>query len=218
MMNVIKRDETIQPFDFKKIKTAVLKAFKSTSTVFSEFDILSKHKREIPETDENKQEITDIVRLLEELEEKKEEVLLEVEKFTTQLEPIFNKLLSSKESIHVDNIHDIIQRELIKKNKYDVVDSFIRWRKECEEKREANSDLIKEICKALNASDVQNQNANVDEASFGGRMGEATSKVTKKEALRTMRKQSRKNHENNEIYIHRLKIVAFTSDSKLKTA
>ena len=60
----------------------------------------------------------------------------------------------------------------------------------------------------MSARNVQNQNANVDEASFGGRIGEAARVVTKNDALKyRMSKKSRKNHENNEIYIHR-QIVA----------
>jgi ribonucleoside-triphosphate reductase len=59
------------------------------------------------------------------------------------------------------------------------------------------------------AQDIENQNANVDEHSFGGRMGEASRIVTKDYALNYfMSRKSRKNHLNNEIYIHKLKIVA----------
>ena len=43
--------------------------------------------------------------------------------------------------------------------------------------------------------------------SFGGRIGEAARVVTKDAALKMMSKKSRRNHENNEIYVHK-KIVA----------
>ena len=47
----------------------------------------------------------------------------------------------------------------------------------------------------LTASNVVNQNANVDERSFGGRLGEATSVVAKKFALeRCISKMARENH------------------------
>ena len=39
--------------------------------------------------------------------------------------------------------------------------------------------MNREITRKLNGKDVENQNANLDEASFGGRMGEATRVVTK---------------------------------------
>ena len=58
------------------------------------------------------------------------------------------------------------------------------------------------------AKNVANQNANVDESSFGGRIGETASYVMKDYALNNMMsKKSRENHENNEIYIHK-KVVA----------
>lgn len=129
------------------------------------------------------------------------------EKFMEQLKSQIDKALSnhtSDEQIAVEELQDIIQKELIKRNKYDVVESFILYRKKRQEIRESKSELIKNVKKALNASDVQNQNANVDEASFGGRMGEATRVVTKDMALKSMSKMARRNHENNEIYIHDL--------------
>ena len=129
------------------------------------------------------------------------------EKFMEQLKSQIDKALSNHTSdgqIAVEELQDIIQKELIKRNKYDVVESFILYRKKRQEIRESKSELIKNVKKALNASDVQNQNANVDEASFGGRMGEATRVVTKDMALKSMSKMARRNHENNEIYIHDL--------------
>lgn len=160
-MNVIKRDGTIQMWDFSKIESAVSKAFHAVG-------------QEVPE------------------------------KFNEYLANEFKPYVKRGEDLNVEQIHDIVRDLFIKKNQFGVVDSFIRWRKEREEIRESKSDLINDIHKALYATDIQNQNANVDEASFGGRIGEAARVVCKKEALRTMRKQSRKNHENNQNYIHDL--------------
>lgn len=68
-----------------------------------------------------------------------------------------------------------------------------------------DSELIKGISEKLNATNVENQNANVDEYSFGGRIGEASRYVTKELALNyCMSKKSKKNHLNNEVYIHDL--------------
>lgn len=64
---------------------------------------------------------------------------------------------------------------------------------------------MKGIASKLQAKNISNQNANVDESSFGGRMGEATRVVTKEYALyNCMSKMARENHLNNEIYIHDL--------------
>ena len=55
------------------------------------------------------------------------------------------------------------------------------------------------------ASDVKNQNANVDEHSFGGRRGEAANALMKDYALNyCMSDMARKNHLNNIIYTHDL--------------
>lgn len=130
------------------------------------------------------------------------------EKFISQLEEIFNKLILKNESMEVEEIQDVIQNELIKRNQYDIVESFIIYRNKRAEIREKNSELIKDITKKLSGSNIENQNANVDESSFGGRIGEAARIVTKNDALKyKMSKMSRKNHENNEIYIHK-QIVA----------
>ena len=97
---------------------------------------------------------------------------------------------------------------LIKKNKIKAAEAFILYRKKREEIRDEKSWLTKEITKKLNAKDVENQNANLDEASFGGRIGEASRVVTKNMALKHMSKQFRDNHNNNEDYIHKKQIVA----------
>lgn len=124
-------------------------------------------------------------------------------KFFEQIDTAINSL--QQDEMTVEEIQDIIQKELIKRNKYDVVESFILYRKKRDEIREKKLGLILEVQKKLNASDVQNQNANVDEYSFGGRIGEAARVVCKNDALKhVMSKKSRKNHESNEIYIHDL--------------
>ena len=57
----------------------------------------------------------------------------------------------------------------------------------------------------IEATNVENQNANVDEASFGGRIGEADSAILKELALNEyMSEMARNNHINNEVYIHDL--------------
>lgn len=55
------------------------------------------------------------------------------------------------------------------------------------------------------AKNVVNQNANIDEYSGGGRSGEAANVYEKQYALdHCMSEKARRNHENNEIYIHDL--------------
>ncbi len=124
----------------------------------------------------------------------------------------------------IEEIQDCIQNELIKRNKYEVVKSFINYRRKREEIREKKSDLMKQITEKLNATNVQNQNANLDEASFGGRLGETSGAVAKNIALKTMSKVARKNHEENMVYTHDLdhwmvgdhNCLSYPMDSKLE--
>ena len=128
------------------------------------------------------------------------------EKFLEQVKEAVEKqvIANNGDGTPIEEIQDVIQKELIKRNKYEVVEAFINYRRKREEIREQNSDLMKQILEKLSAKNVQNQNANLDEASFGGRVGEVASVVCKDNALKTMSKMARKNHEENMIYIHDL--------------
>ena len=125
--------------------------------------------------------------------------------FKAQLQKSIEAAFKNVDAVAVEDLQDIIQKELIKRNKYDAAEAFIIYRNKRTEIREQKSDLVKNITKKLNGTNIENQNANVDEASFGGRIGEAGRVVCKNDALKyRMSKKSRKNHENNEIYIHDL--------------
>ena len=130
------------------------------------------------------------------------------EKFVEQLKSVFDNIINKYSDDHVMDIEDIqdtIRDFFIKKNKYKAVDAFIKVCAQRAEMREKKSWLIREITKKIRGCNVENQNANVDEASFGGRMGEAGRVVTKDYALKyCMSKKSRKNHEENINYIHDL--------------
>ena len=108
-------------------------------------------------------------------------------------------------SFEVEEIQDLVEDFLMMSNRRDVARSYIRYRYKKEVARNAQSDFINAIREKLNADDVQNQNANVDEHSFGGRIGEASGVVNKKLALDyIVSPMARKNHEENMIYIHDL--------------
>ena len=129
------------------------------------------------------------------------------EKFIEQVKHHFDNFIEKHDETFVmpiEDIQDVIRDFLIKKNKIKAAEAFILYRKKREEIRDEKSWMTKEIKKKLNAKDVENQNANLDEASFGGRIGEASRVVTKNMALKHMSKQFRDNHNNNEDYIHDL--------------
>lgn len=112
---------------------------------------------------------------------------------------------TNKSIVTVEEIQDIVEKKLMKSSRKDVAKTYIIYRNDRTRIREQNSKLSKEISDKLFAKNVENQNANVDEFSFGGRMGAVTSVVTKDYALNhCMSEMARKNHLNNEIYIHDL--------------
>ena len=105
----------------------------------------------------------------------------------------------------VEEIQDMVEAGLMNLKRKDVARAYITYRNERTRLRNKNSKLIKVIGEKLQASNVQNQNANVDEHSFGGRMGEANDALTKQYALDyIVSPMARENHLNNEIYIHDL--------------
>lgn len=105
----------------------------------------------------------------------------------------------------VEEIQDIVEDKLMSSHRKDVAKAYVVYRNTRSRIRDRNSAWMKAIKEKLSASNVQNQNANVDEHSFGGRKGEADAELTKKLALDDyMSEMSRNNHLNNEIYIHDL--------------
>ena len=87
----------------------------------------------------------------------------------------------------------------------DVAKAYITYRQERTKVREANGTYVKNIENKLNVENNTMQNANVDEESFGGRMGEASEANLKEYALNyCMPKWMADLHRNNEIYIHDL--------------
>ena len=105
----------------------------------------------------------------------------------------------------IDQIQDLVQKGLMSTKRKDVAEAYIVYRHERDRIRTRKTSLRKEIERALKGNDLQNQNANVDEASFGGRKGEAAAALMKDIALNDiMSPMARKNHLENMIYTHDL--------------
>lgn len=122
---------------------------------------------------------------------------------------IADSIEKKNKDLSVEEIQDLVEEKLMASNRKDVAKIYILYRAERTKIREQNTVLMKDISKKLKATNVQNQNANIDEKSFGGRMGEAMDLVLKKYALdNCMSKKSRQNHLNNEIYVHDLNSYA----------
>lgn len=174
-MLVRKRDNTVEKFNFGKIEKAIESAFDSC-------------KKHIEATKKGN------------FEEIKKNAVAEILN-------CLNKKYNEEDDITVDveDIQDNVEGCLMSSDFQEVAKSYIIYRYLHKLVRENQTKLTKSLTKKLLAEDVQNQNANVDEYSFGGRMGEANRLVTKKYALDfCMSRKSRRNHENNEIYIHDL--------------
>lgn len=112
---------------------------------------------------------------------------------------------NSPTPVTVESIQDQVEDFLMRSERRDVARAYIRYRYKKEVARNHKDDFMNAIGEKLAAKNVQNQNANVDEHSFGGREGEAASLMTKQYALDyIVSKMARENHLGNMIYIHDL--------------
>ena len=165
MIQIMKRDGTLVPFNKDKIVIAINQAFLDVDGTLYETDTAN--------------DIAD---------------------------EIYNiaKMLPSR-NLTVEEIQNAVEDYLMRSERKDVARAYIRYRYRKEVARNYSNDFINTIKEKLNATDVQNQNANMDEHSFGGRTGEASSVMTKQLALDyIISPRSKENHLNNEIYIHDL--------------
>lgn len=107
--------------------------------------------------------------------------------------------------LSVEEIQDLVENGLMSTKRKDVARAYITYRNARTAERSRKSQIMKAISEKLTASNVQNQNANVDEHSFGGRMGEANEAMTKQYALDyCVSEKAKERHLNNKIYIHDL--------------
>ena len=121
------------------------------------------------------------------------------------------------ECITVEEIQDLVENLLIYPGDYpEIARAYIRYRYKREIARNNYKELMDTIGEKLSAANVQNQNANVDEYSFGGRMGEMNSAVARKYALDyIVSPMARENHLDNMVYIHDLDAYAVGSHNCL---
>lgn len=112
---------------------------------------------------------------------------------------------NEKKELTIEEIQDLVEKGLMATKRKDVAKAYITYREARTRARNWSTNMAQTIKEKLAASNVEMQNANVDEQSFGGRRGEATNALMKQFALdNCMSEMSRRNHLNNEIYIHDL--------------
>lgn len=111
--------------------------------------------------------------------------------------------VSAHDGLTVEEIQDTVVRKLMASKYKDVAKAYVEYRYLHRMARSQYAQLMDAIAEKLEARDVKNQNANVDERSFGGRVGEASSVVNGKYALEYLvSPMAKANHINNEVYIH----------------
>ena len=114
-----------------------------------------------------------------------------------------NSKMFKEEKIEVEQIQDFIENELMKSSRKEVAKEYILYREERSKIRRYKGKLMKAVASKLNAKSIVNQNANVDEHSFGGRKGEASDVLLKTYAEDyLMSNLTRERHKNNQIYTH----------------
>lgn len=176
-MKVIKRDGRVEEYNKKKIKDAIAKA-----------NLDTEEKYRIP-TEELLEEIVDDIE----------------EDLTSGLYGGASHPINKDWAIEIEEIQDTVELCLQKRGYFILAKNYIKYRYKRELVRESKKYLMDEVAEKIGATNIQNQNANVDEGSFGGRMGEANSAVMKDYALNNcMSEMAKNNHLNNEIYIHDL--------------
>ena len=118
---------------------------------------------------------------------------------------IATDIFNMNKNLDVEEIQDIIEKKLMASSHKDVAKEFILYRNKRSIERLKKNKMIKVAKNKLSAKNIENQNANVDEHSFGGRIGEASDIIWKNLALEEVcSKMAKENHENNLIYIHDL--------------
>lgn len=118
---------------------------------------------------------------------------------------IENYAMKENRVLTIEEIQDLVEKGLMSTKRKDVARAYITYRHERDVQRMKNTQLRKKVTEKLNASNTQQQNANVDEKSFGGRIGEASSEQMRDIAINEMLSPlARKRHLNNQIYIHDL--------------
>ena len=189
MYQIVKRDGTFVPFDKDKIIRAINGAMLEVDGKIYEYDTA-------------KDIANDIEKDL-------------IERYNAPFDKD-NSLFTTTALVSVENIQDMVEDYLMCSERRDVARAYIRYRYKKEVARGYRNDFIEAIEDKLTARNVKNQNANVDERSFGGRMGEAASYMTKDYALNFLvSDMARKNHLENRIYIHDLDHYAVGSHNCL---
>ena len=133
----------------------------------------------------------------------KESFRIKKSTINTIVSSITKKCRESGDKIDIEFLQDRVEEELIDHRAKAVAKAYICYRYEHQLIRDKYKSLMIKVGEKIFAKDVKNQNANVDEKSFGGRKGEAADIVLKTYAEdNLMSDLMRERHVNNQIYVH----------------
>ena len=123
-----------------------------------------------------------------------------------QAKDIANYIEALNKSMAVEDIQDKVEERLMASNRKDVARKYIIYRNDRNRIREKNSSVIQKVMKRVNASDIENANANVDERSFSGREKESSADIGKTIALEYggLSEEVAQAHKNMLVYQHDL--------------
>lgn len=111
----------------------------------------------------------------------------------------------SKEGMNVEEIQDLVVKRLLNSKRKDVGIQYIEHRKIRSIEREKNSDMTKKLKEIMEAKNIENSNANVNEASFSGKENKALEEIMEQYALNNLMSEDAKNaHIDNMAYTHDL--------------
>lgn len=92
-------------------------------------------------------------------------------------------VMTQGEILSVETIQDLVEEKLMESDRKDVAKAYIIYRNDRSRIRNKKSKIIKNYLSRVEADNVQNANANVDEHSFSGREKEASADIGKIIAL-----------------------------------
>lgn len=112
---------------------------------------------------------------------------------------------SPTDTLDVEAIQDMVEMKLMKSSLKQTAKDYITYREKRSQEREKNSRLNIQIESIVNGTNIQNQNANIDEGSFSGKKFESANVIHKSIALNAfMRPTVAQAHRESRLYTHDL--------------
>ena len=124
---------------------------------------------------------------------------------TDTAEEIAQLIANENKTMTVEHIQDLVEKYLMKSERPDVAKSYILYREERSKERIKKGKILRAVMKRIEATSVENANANVDEKSFSGREKEASADIQKIIALDyVLSKEVAQAHKDMLLYQHDL--------------